>query len=80
MIDVTEPAIAVSRPVRTALRLVGSLWLICLIVYVLAGQRIAWAQDKAKDPSLSLRLAVESGGCHGYQYKMEVTTKREPDD
>ncbi|KAF8519650.1 hypothetical protein JB92DRAFT_3082204 [Gautieria morchelliformis] len=32
------------------------------------------------DPSLSLRIAVESGGCHGYQYKMELTSQRAPDD
>ncbi|THH13774.1 hypothetical protein EW146_g6486 [Bondarzewia mesenterica] len=27
-----------------------------------------------------LRVAVESGGCHGYQYKMEFTAHRQPDD
>jgi len=32
------------------------------------------------NPALALRLAVESGGCHGYQYKMQVTATREPDD
>ncbi|EJD42245.1 hypothetical protein AURDEDRAFT_67965, partial [Auricularia subglabra TFB-10046 SS5] len=28
----------------------------------------------------ALRIAVESGGCHGYQYKMELAKSREPDD
>jgi len=35
---------------------------------------------KENDKNLGLRLIVESGGCHGYQYKMELTTKLEPDD
>ncbi|KAK4056145.1 [4Fe-4S] proteins maturation [Microbotryomycetes sp. JL221] len=38
------------------------------------------AQEKASNPSLALRVMVESGGCHGYQYKMQVTADREPDD
>lgn len=46
----------------------------------LASQQIARAQELAKDPTLALRVSVESGGCHGYQYKMEVTTRREEDD
>ncbi|GJN87737.1 hypothetical protein Rhopal_000692-T1 [Rhodotorula paludigena] len=45
-----------------------------------AVKQILKAQAAAKDPSLALRLAVESGGCHGYQYKMQVTSTREPDD
>ncbi len=28
----------------------------------------------------SLRVAVEPGGCHGYQYKMEITEEVEEDD
>ena len=32
------------------------------------------------NPDAALRIAVESGGCHGYQYKMELATHREPDD
>ncbi|GAA5927937.1 hypothetical protein JCM10213_000930 [Rhodosporidiobolus nylandii] len=43
-------------------------------------KQILRAQTLAKDPTLALRLAVESGGCHGYQYKMQVTSKREGDD
>ena len=43
-------------------------------------RQILRAQAAASDPALALRLAVESGGCHGYQYKMQVTATREPDD
>jgi iron-sulfur cluster assembly 2 len=35
---------------------------------------------REKDQDIGLRVAVESGGCHGYQYKMELTSKYEPDD
>ncbi|KAJ3153498.1 [4Fe-4S] proteins maturation [Geranomyces variabilis] len=27
-----------------------------------------------------LRVTVESGGCHGFQYKMELTTETDPED
>lgn len=30
------------------------------------------ASREPPDSALALRLAVESGGCHGYQYKMEL--------
>ncbi|GAA5841981.1 hypothetical protein JCM5353_003639 [Sporobolomyces roseus] len=43
-------------------------------------KQIERAQQAKKDSNLSLRLLVESGGCHGYQYKMAVTSLREPDD
>ncbi|GAA5991444.1 hypothetical protein JCM10908_005704 [Rhodotorula pacifica] len=43
-------------------------------------KQIERAQAKAGDTTLSLRLAVESGGCHGYQYKMQVTNRRDADD
>jgi Fe-S cluster assembly iron-binding protein IscA len=36
--------------------------------------------EREDDPSAALRVAVESGGCHGYQYKMELATTRSPDD
>ncbi|KAM0750313.1 hypothetical protein T439DRAFT_326277 [Meredithblackwellia eburnea MCA 4105] len=42
--------------------------------------QITRAQDKAKNDNLALRVSVESGGCHGYQYKMEVTADRQSDD
>ncbi|GAA5949238.1 hypothetical protein JCM21900_000871 [Sporobolomyces salmonicolor] len=43
-------------------------------------KQIERAQQLAKDTNLALRLTVESGGCHGYQYKMLVTSHREADD
>ncbi|GAA5937776.1 hypothetical protein JCM3775_002124 [Rhodotorula graminis] len=43
-------------------------------------RQILRAQAAASNPALALRLAVESGGCHGYQYKMQVTADRDQDD
>ncbi|KAK0545937.1 [4Fe-4S] proteins maturation [Tilletia horrida] len=34
----------------------------------------------AGSSTLALRLAVEPGGCHGYQYKIELTEEPEDDD
>lgn len=42
-------------------------------------QQIVKAQAKLGTDT-ALRVSVESGGCHGYQYKMEVTTQVESDD
>nr|CDI55943.1 conserved hypothetical protein [Melanopsichium pennsylvanicum 4] len=36
--------------------------------------------ERERNPSLALRVAVEPGGCHGYQYKMEITEDIEEDD
>lgn len=35
---------------------------------------------RENNPNLALRIAVEPGGCHGYQYKMEITEELEDDD
>lgn len=35
---------------------------------------------EAPDSDLVLRVGVESGGCHGYQYKMELANDRGADD
>ncbi|GAA5894658.1 Isa2p [Sporobolomyces salmoneus] len=43
-------------------------------------KQIERAQALKKDEGLALRLMVESGGCHGYQYKMAVTSTRDQDD
>jgi len=36
--------------------------------------------EREKDTNAALRIAVESGGCHGYQYKMELAKSRSVDD
>ena len=43
-------------------------------------QRLRLISTKENDPNIALRVAVESGGCHGYQYKMELTSTTQPDD
>lgn len=43
-------------------------------------RQIERAQSLKSDQNLALRLLVESGGCHGYQYKMAVTSTRDQDD
>ncbi|KXN87349.1 Iron-sulfur assembly protein 2, partial [Leucoagaricus sp. SymC.cos] len=35
---------------------------------------------RGNDPTATLRIAVESGGCHGYQYKMELAKEIRGDD
>ena len=40
-------------------------------------QRVA---NQQKEPLAGLRILVESGGCHGYQYKMTMSTAPQPDD
>jgi Fe-S cluster assembly iron-binding protein IscA len=40
-------------------------------------QRIA-VREASDDAAL--RVAVDSGGCHGYQYKMELAKTAGPDD
>ncbi|CDO72641.1 hypothetical protein BN946_scf184985.g60 [Trametes cinnabarina] len=38
------------------------------------------AVAQREGPDAALRIAVESGGCHGYQYKLELAKNKEPDD
>ncbi|KAI5890376.1 uncharacterized protein SCHCODRAFT_02631683 [Schizophyllum commune H4-8] len=40
-------------------------------------QRVA---NQQTEPLAGLRILVESGGCHGYQYKMTMSTAPQPDD
>ena len=35
---------------------------------------------RGNNPSAALRISVESGGCHGYQYKMELAQETQLDD
>jgi len=45
-----------------------------------AAEHLQKISNRESDPKLALRIAVESGGCHGYQYKIELTSDQEPDD
>ncbi|RKP15356.1 hypothetical protein BJ684DRAFT_7133, partial [Piptocephalis cylindrospora] len=35
---------------------------------------------KEPNPNAALRVLVDSGGCHGYQYRLELTQDVAPDD
>ncbi|KAK1536695.1 iron-sulfur cluster assembly accessory protein [Colletotrichum costaricense] len=39
-----------------------------------AGKRLATIMKKDNNPNLALRIQVESGGCHGFQYLMSLVT------
>jgi len=45
-----------------------------------AAEQLMKIANKEGNPNAALRVAVESGGCHGYQYKMELATTRSLDD
>ncbi|KAH9954880.1 hypothetical protein BJV74DRAFT_790950 [Russula compacta] len=45
-----------------------------------AAERLKQIFSQEEHPSSALRISVESGGCHGYQYKMEITRQRAPED
>lgn len=38
-------------------------------------QRLQEIQAKDANPNLALRITVESGGCHGFQYMMSLSDK-----
>ncbi|KJA20015.1 hypothetical protein HYPSUDRAFT_189184 [Hypholoma sublateritium FD-334 SS-4] len=45
-----------------------------------AAEQLMKIAGREKNADVGLRVAVESGGCHGYQYKMELARSRAPDD
>ncbi|KAF8813731.1 hypothetical protein BYT27DRAFT_7180486 [Phlegmacium glaucopus] len=45
-----------------------------------AAEQLMNIANREKDANAALRIVVESGGCHGYQYKMKLATSRSPDD
>ena len=45
-----------------------------------AAQQLQLISNKNKDKDTALRIAVQSGGCHGYQYSLTVTSSPQPDD
>ncbi|OAD68986.1 hypothetical protein PHYBLDRAFT_172820 [Phycomyces blakesleeanus NRRL 1555(-)] len=42
--------------------------------------QLKWIASRDHDDNLMLRIIVDSGGCHGYQNKLELTTEVNPDD
>ncbi|KAI0052072.1 hypothetical protein FA95DRAFT_1580193 [Auriscalpium vulgare] len=53
---------------------------VCPTVTHSARQQLRTVASREGNSESALRISVESGGCHGYQYKMELTTHREPED
>ncbi|KAF4598470.1 [4Fe-4S] proteins maturation [Pleurotus pulmonarius] len=45
-----------------------------------AAEQLRTIALRQHDPNAALRVVVESGGCHGYQYKLELATARLPED
>ncbi len=50
-----------------------------LILTPSAARRVAFIAAKQSRPAI-LRLAVEGGGCSGFQYKFDLADAPEPDD
>ncbi|KAH8201394.1 hypothetical protein TruAng_004477 [Truncatella angustata] len=48
--------------------------LFCLIANTIPFQRLTKIMTKDQNPYLALRIQVESGGCHGFQYRMGLVT------
>ncbi|KAF8627789.1 hypothetical protein AX15_004217 [Amanita polypyramis BW_CC] len=47
-----------------------------LIITDRAAEQLRSISTRNNSPDAALRVAVESGGCHGYQYKMELANAR----
>ncbi|KAI6779153.1 putative iron-sulfur cluster assembly accessory protein Isa2 [Emericellopsis cladophorae] len=45
-----------------------------------AAKRLSTIMTKDANPDLGLRIQVESGGCHGFQYVMSLVTIPPPED
>ncbi|KAI0667078.1 hypothetical protein C8Q78DRAFT_416152 [Trametes maxima] len=45
-----------------------------------AAEQLRAVAQREGNPDAGLRIAVESGGCHGYQYKLELAKEKEPED
>ncbi|KAK2467862.1 hypothetical protein APHAL10511_000157 [Amanita phalloides] len=51
-----------------------------LIITDRAAEQLRSISTRIHNPDAALRVSVESGGCHGYQYKMELAKSRLLDD
>ncbi|TFK74559.1 hypothetical protein BDN72DRAFT_759499 [Pluteus cervinus] len=51
-----------------------------LVITDRAAEQLRDIATREHDSDAALRIAVESGGCHGYQYKMELAKGHAPDD
>ncbi|KAH9485218.1 Iron-sulfur assembly protein 2 [Psilocybe cubensis] len=45
-----------------------------------AAEQLRKISERENNQNSALRISVESGGCHGYQYKMDLAKERSPDD
>ncbi|KIM45060.1 hypothetical protein M413DRAFT_441713 [Hebeloma cylindrosporum] len=45
-----------------------------------AAEHLSKIAEREQNPEAALRISVESGGCHGYQYNMQLASGRSPDD
>lgn len=43
-------------------------------------KKLTSVAQSENNPDLALRVTVEPGGCHGYQYKLEITNEQDEDD
>ncbi|KAF9467377.1 hypothetical protein BDZ94DRAFT_1249204 [Collybia nuda] len=43
-------------------------------------QQLRAIATRRNDPEAALRVSIDSGGCHGYQYKLELATNHALDD
>ncbi|KAF6760119.1 hypothetical protein DFP72DRAFT_988371 [Ephemerocybe angulata] len=51
-----------------------------LVITDRAAEQLRSIATRENNPNAALRIAVESGGCHGYQYKMDLAKSRSPHD
>lgn len=49
-------------------------------LHLISLQQLRAISMRQGNPNSALRIAVESGGCHGYQYKMLLETQSEDGD
>ncbi|PAV16860.1 iron-sulfur cluster assembly accessory Isa2 [Pyrrhoderma noxium] len=51
-----------------------------LLVTDRAAEQLRRISTRENDLNVALRVSVDSGGCHGYQYKLELISERQSDD